>query len=93
MDEAADALQRGISVVAPQNVGGVKPGGAERGEAVLIDYKSDQISGSASEKESVLKERYAVQLAYYAQAIEASSGLKVREKIIWLIRDSLSFLL
>ena len=65
----------------------------EDGEAVLIDYKSDQISGSASEKESVLKERYAVQLAYYAQAIEASSGLKVREKIIWLIRDSLSFLL
>ena len=40
MDEAADALQRGISVVVPQNVGGVKPGGAERGEAVLIDKAS-----------------------------------------------------
>lgn len=40
VDEAADALQRGISVVAPQNVGGVKPGGAERGEAVLIDKAS-----------------------------------------------------
>ena len=65
----------------------------EDGEAVLIDYKSDQIPGDRNGKESVLRERYAVQLDYYAQAIEAASGLKVREKIIWLIRDSLSFLL
>ena len=36
-DEAADALQRGIGIVAPQNIGGVKSGGAERGKAVLID--------------------------------------------------------
>ena len=60
---------------------------------MLIDYKSDQIPGDRSVKESVLRERYTVQLDYYAQAIEAASGLKVREKIIWLIRDSLSFLL
>ncbi len=65
----------------------------EDGEAVLIDYKSDQIAGDRSMKESVLRERYALQLDYYAQAIEAASGLNVREKIIWLIRDSLSFLL
>lgn len=36
-DEAADALQRGIGIVAPQNIGGVKSGSAERGKAVLID--------------------------------------------------------
>jgi len=36
-DEAADALQCGIGIVAPQNIGGVKSGGAERGKAVLID--------------------------------------------------------
>lgn len=65
----------------------------EDGEAVLIDYKSDQINGDRSAKESILRDRYAVQLDYYAMAIEAASGLKVREKIIWLIRDSLSFLL
>ncbi len=63
----------------------------ENGCAVLIDYKSDRIEGSHGQKAQVLQERYAVQLEYYAKAIEAASGLCVTERIIWLIPDGLSF--
>ena len=63
----------------------------EDGSAVLIDYKSDTINGTQADKARVLSERYAVQLNYYAKAIEAASGLKVTERIIWLIPDGLSF--
>ena len=59
----------------------------ENGRAVLIDYKSDRIRGDQNEKERILKERYTVQLDYYARAIEAASRLKVKEKMIWLIPD------
>jgi len=65
----------------------------EDGSAVLIDYKSDMINGTQADKARVLSERYAVQLNYYAKAIEAASGLKVKERIIWLIPDGLSFLI
>ena len=61
------------------------------GEAVLVDYKSDRLSGSAEEKKEELKSRYQVQLDMYAQAITAATGVIVKEKIIWLIRDGLSF--
>lgn len=56
-------------------------------EAVLIDYKSDRISGSEIEKEQVLRERYWKQLDLYARAITAATGKKVSRRIIWLIRD------
>ncbi|NLO62463.1 MAG: UvrD-helicase domain-containing protein [Clostridiaceae bacterium] len=59
----------------------------ENGRAVLIDYKSDRIRGDQNEKERILKDRYTVQLDYYARAIEAASRLKVKEKMIWLIPD------
>ena len=65
----------------------------ENAEAVLIDYKSDTISGTQADKARILSERYSVQLDYYAKAIEAASGLKVKERIIWLIPDGLSFLI
>lgn len=61
------------------------------GEAVLIDYKSDRLSGSVEEKREELKSRYQVQLDMYAKAITSATGKKVKEKIIWLIRDGLSF--
>ncbi len=61
------------------------------GDAVLIDYKSDRLSGTDEEKKAELKHRYQVQLDMYAQAITAATGKKVKEKIIWLIRDGLSF--
>ena len=61
------------------------------GDAVLIDYKSDRLSGTDDEKKTELKKRYQVQLDMYAQAITAATGRTVKEKIIWLIRDGLSF--
>ena len=63
----------------------------EDGDAVLIDYKSDRLSGTDLEKLAELKKRYQVQLDMYAQAITAATGRKVKEKIIWLIRDGLPF--
>ncbi len=61
------------------------------GDAVLIDYKSDRISGTSEEKEAVLKDRYAFQLEMYEKAIVAATGKKVKRRVIWLIRDGLSF--
>ena len=60
------------------------------GQAVLIDYKTDRISGSREEKEAELKSRYQVQLDMYAKAITAATGKAVKEKIIWLIRDGIA---
>lgn len=65
----------------------------EDGKAVLIDYKSDRIEGDLAAKEKVLRERYGIQLEYYARAIEAASKLKVKEKQIWLIPEAISFVL
>ena len=45
-DEAADALQRGIGIVAPQNIGGVKPGGAPtmtRKQIMAIQDKDERL--------------------------------------------------
>ena len=61
------------------------------GQAVLIDYKSDRISGTVEVKKAEIKSRYQVQLDMYAQAITAATGKPVKEKIIWLIRDGLAF--
>ncbi len=63
----------------------------EDGDAVLIDYKSDRIRGTVEEKKEILLDRYANQLDMYARAISAATGKRVKRKIIWLIRDGLSF--
>lgn len=65
----------------------------EDGKAVLIDYKSDRIDGDLAVKEKVLRDRYGIQLEYYARAIEAASKLEVKEKRIWLIPEAISFAL
>jgi ATP-dependent helicase/nuclease subunit A len=65
----------------------------ENESAVLVDYKSDRIQGTKEDKARILAERYEVQLDYYVKAIEAASGLPVKERIIWLIPDGLSFLI
>ena len=62
-------------------------------EAVLLDYKTDALRGTYEEKKAILYERYATQLDYYARAITSASGLPVKERIIWLIPDAVSFLL
>lgn len=60
------------------------------GQAVLIDYKSDRISGSAEEKRAEVEKRHKAQIDMYAQAITAATGKQVKRKIIWLIRDGMA---
>jgi len=65
---------------------------AEDDGAVLVDYKSDRLSGTDEEKRLALEKRYASQLDYYAKAIERAGKTKVKEKWIWLIPDAKAFL-
>ena len=54
----------------------------EDGEIVIVDYKTDRVmKGKAGEKELV--KRYAIQLDYYAKALEQLTGKTVKEKIIY----------
>lgn len=47
---------------------------------VLIDYKTDHVMRG---RESLLTERYGIQLEYYKRALEQMTGKKVTEKIIY----------
>ena len=53
---------------------------AEEDGLVLIDYKTDHVVRG---RESLLKERYGIQLEYYKRALEQMTGKKVTEKIIY----------
>jgi ATP-dependent helicase/nuclease subunit A len=48
---------------------------------VIVDYKTDRVSRKDGAK--VLKERYSVQLEYYAKALSQITGLNVKEKVIY----------
>lgn len=48
---------------------------------VLVDYKTDYVPNGQVE---VIRERYKLQLAYYARALEKLTGKKVKEKVIYL---------
>lgn len=48
----------------------------EEGDLVLVDYKTDYMKDV---DESVLVERYASQMGYYKQALEQSTGKRVKE--------------
>ena len=50
----------------------------EGNEIVLVDYKTDRVKEIGE-----LKKRYEKQLAYYRQALERTTGKKVKEKIIY----------
>ena len=50
----------------------------EGDEIVLVDYKTDRVKEAGE-----LKKRYEKQLAYYQQALERTTGKKVKEKIIY----------
>nr|MCR5671511.1 helicase-exonuclease AddAB subunit AddA [Butyrivibrio sp.] len=50
----------------------------EKGDIVLLDYKTDRVK-EASE----LIKRYSIQLDYYKKALEAATGLKVKEVFIY----------
>lgn len=51
---------------------------SEGEEIVLVDYKTDRVQETRE-----LKKRYEKQLAYYQQALERTTGKKVKEKIIY----------
>ena len=52
----------------------------EKDGIVLLDYKTDHVK-----EENALKERYAVQLRLYAEALEQLTGKKVKEKLIYSV--------
>ncbi|HZK29175.1 MAG TPA: UvrD-helicase domain-containing protein, partial [Clostridia bacterium] len=58
----------------------------EDGGAVLIDFKSDRLP--KDQGDLILKDRYKIQLDAYADAISRAAGLQVKERLIWLIRES-----
>ena len=53
----------------------------EDGELVIVDYKTDRVMKGKAEKELV--KRYAIQLDYYAKALEQLTGKTVKEKIVY----------
>ena len=54
---------------------------AEEDGLVLVDYKTDRITGP--EAEQTLVERYRTQLDYYRCALEMSTGKKVKERYLY----------
>ena len=55
-------------------------------QVVLIDFKSDRLPSDPRSQDEMMRQRYALQLAYYARAIERATGRKVKEKLIWLLQ-------
>jgi len=53
----------------------------ERDGIVLVDYKTDYVTADMLE---AVKERYRIQLQYYARALEMLTGKNVKEKYIYL---------
>jgi ATP-dependent helicase/nuclease subunit A len=62
----------------------------EEGGIVLLDYKTDYVPEEGTE---IIRERYKVQIDYYARALELLTGKKVKEKYIYLfsIGETLEF--
>ena len=56
--------------------------------AVLVDFKTDRITGSQEDRAHVLRERYRVQLDLYARAIRMATGLPVTEQLLYSVQDS-----
>lgn len=48
---------------------------------VLLDYKTDYVTDSETEK---VQERYRMQISYYARALEMLTGKQVKEKYVYL---------
>ena len=48
---------------------------------VLLDYKTDYVAPGSVDK---IRERYQVQISYYARALEKLTGKRVKEKMIYL---------
>jgi ATP-dependent helicase/nuclease subunit A len=61
-------------------------------EWVLVDYKTDQISGDRGETEALLRARYEAQIKQYAAAVEAL-GLTIKAAYLLLSRTGQSILM
>ncbi len=61
-------------------------------EITLVDFKSDKITGSEAVIAQVLRERYRLQLKWYARALETSLGQSPGRCIIWHIRSRRAYL-
>lgn len=57
----------------------------EDNEIVLLDYKTDYVS-----QVEEIKERYKVQLSYYSRALEELTGLRVKEKYLYLFYNGVT---
>lgn len=63
----------------------------ENGEAYLVDYKTDSITGSDEDITRYLKGKYGIQLKMYRDAIEKISNVKVARSVIWLFAMDKSY--
>lgn len=54
----------------------------EEGAAVLLDYKTDYVSGE--EEVKAIRDKYRLQIEYYGRALETIMGIPVKEKYIYL---------
>ena len=52
----------------------------EDGEIILVDYKTDRV---AEGEETILLDRYQIQMVYYAQALQQITEKKVRAAVIY----------
>ena len=50
----------------------------ENGEIIIVDYKTDKVRSMRE-----LKDRYSEQLRLYSFAMQLSTGMKVRERVIY----------
>jgi len=59
----------------------------EDDKAILVDFKTDRLSGRPEEREALLRSRYHVQTGYYARAISLATGLPVKEQLVYAMQD------
>lgn len=57
----------------------------EDGQAVLVDFKTDR---PTADSDDWLRERYGIQIDSYTEAISQATGRRVKERIVWLIREA-----
>ena len=72
-DDSAEIFNQGVIDVLFQEADG---------RVVLLDYKTDRDTAPAA-----VKEKYAIQLDLYAEAVRSVLGLAVSEKYLYMLRD------
>lgn len=65
----------------------------EEERAVIVDYKTDRLSGSDEYVYKELNKRYGVQLSMYAIAVSKIWGIKIKEAVIWLLPKNKEYII